>query len=49
MIGAAIAAAGMNIVTTILIVYTIDTYPEKGPDTGLYFNSIRMGFGSLLS
>lgn len=45
LIGAAIAAAGMNIVTTILIVYAIDTNPLKAADTGLYLNLVRMSFG----
>ena len=45
LIGAAIAAAGNKIVTTVLIVYAIDTNPMKAADTGLYLNFIRMGFG----
>lgn len=45
LIGAAIAAAGNNIVTTVLIVYAIDTNPEKAADTGLFLSVIRMTFG----
>lgn len=45
LIGSAIAAAGNNIVTTVLVVYAIDTNPAKAADTGLYFNFIRMAFG----
>ena len=45
LIGAAIAATGNNIVSTVLIVYSIDTNPEKAADTVLFLSVIRMSFG----
>ncbi|MDN6164264.1 MAG: MFS transporter [Tetragenococcus halophilus] len=47
LIGAAVAAAGNNIVATVLIAFAIDSSPEFSSDIGLYINLIRHVFGFL--
>ncbi|KAK6205238.1 major facilitator superfamily domain-containing protein [Scheffersomyces amazonensis] len=45
LIGAAIAAAGNNIVATVLVTFAIDSAPEFAPDVGLFLNVVRQVFG----
>ncbi|KAK6459477.1 major facilitator superfamily multidrug-resistance protein [Scheffersomyces xylosifermentans] len=47
LIGAAIAAAGNNIVATVLIAFAIDCDPGYASDVGLYMNLVRQVFGFL--
>ncbi|KAG7661564.1 uncharacterized protein J8A68_004933 [[Candida] subhashii] len=47
LIGAAIAAAGNNIVATVMTTFAIDCVPEKAPDVGLYLNFARNIYGFL--
>ncbi|RLV92247.1 Efflux pump vrtL [Spathaspora sp. JA1] len=47
LIGAAIAAAGNNIVATVITTFAIDSKPEKAADIGLYINFVRSLYGFL--
>ena len=44
-IGAAIAAAGNQIVTTILITYTVDNFPNEAPSVGVFITFVRQIWG----
>ncbi|KAI5966600.1 hypothetical protein CANMA_003277 [Candida margitis] len=47
LIGAAIAAAGNNIVATVITTFAIDSAPGKASDVGLYINFVRSLYGFL--
>lgn len=47
LVGAAIAAAGNNIVATVVTTFAIDNAPHKAGDVGLYINFVRSLFGFL--
>ncbi|KAG5419624.1 hypothetical protein I9W82_001504 [Candida metapsilosis] len=47
LIGAAIAAAGNNIVATVITTFAIDSAPQKAGDIGLYINFVRSLYGFL--
>jgi len=44
LIGAAVSAAGNNIVATVLTTFAIDS-SKHAPDVGLYLNFVRLIFG----
>lgn len=46
-IGAGIAAAGNQIVTTVLITYAIDSYPEEAGSIGVFITFVRQIWGFL--
>lgn len=46
-IGAAIAAAGNQIVTTVLITYAVDSYPEEAGSIGVFITFVRQVWGFL--
>lgn len=43
--GAGIAAAGNQIVTTVLITYAIDCYPEEAGSIGVFITLVRQTWG----
>ncbi|KAG5419023.1 hypothetical protein I9W82_003742 [Candida metapsilosis] len=47
LIGAAIAAAGNNIVATVITTFAIDNAPQNAGDIGLYINFVRSLYGFL--
>jgi len=47
LIGAAVAAAGNNIVSTVLVTFAIDATPMYASDVGLYLNIVRQVYGFL--
>ncbi|KAG7665108.1 uncharacterized protein J8A68_001418 [[Candida] subhashii] len=47
LIGAAIAAAGNNIVATVITTFAIDSNPTRAGDIGLYINFVRSLYGFL--
>lgn len=47
LIGAAVAAAGNNIVATVLVTFAIDSTPAYASDVGLYLNIARQVYGFL--
>ena len=46
-IGAGIAAAGNNIVATVITTFAIDSAPQRAGDIGLYINLVRSIYGFL--
>jgi len=46
-IGAGIAAAGNQIVTTVLITYAVDSYPEEAGSIGVFITLVRQLWGFL--
>ncbi|KAK6197437.1 major facilitator superfamily domain-containing protein [Scheffersomyces amazonensis] len=47
LIGGAVAAAGNNIIATVLVAFAIDSAADKAPDVGLYLNFVRSIYGFL--
>lgn len=46
-VGAGIAAAGNQIVTTVLITYAVDCYPEEAGSIGVFISLVRQTWGFL--
>ena len=44
-VGAAIAAAGNQLVTTVMITYAVDCYPDDAAAIGVFIAVIRQGWG----
>ncbi|RDA90781.1 hypothetical protein CP533_3606 [Ophiocordyceps camponoti-saundersi (nom. inval.)] len=47
LVGAALAAMGNQMVTTVLMTYTVDCYPSDATAVGAFLNLVRLTFGFL--
>ncbi|KIW04383.1 uncharacterized protein PV09_04667 [Verruconis gallopava] len=45
LVGAGIAAAGMQIVTTVLVTYAVDCYPKQSSSVGTFITFVRQTWG----